>query len=154
MPVENPRPVSEEEAHDEANMLRTKIGVSPKSGKVEEPDMRQDREPTAEDYDRALAAVDELKRIAEEEPNGLKLLEKANSAVDSLLKIPTFGVLFLTRVSHSLIGPEPGGPKERWKRNAGITDLIAEFDDAKGQLQTLKAKGTQFGKKEIQREAA
>jgi hypothetical protein len=62
---------------------------------------------------------------------------------------PDEGVLFLTRVAHALIGPEPGGPNERWERNALITDLIAEFDDAKGQLHRLKSKGEQFSKGEV-----
>ena len=141
---------NEEEAHEEANMLRAKIGISPESGKVEGLDLRQDREPTAEDYDKAVEAVEELRQIAEQEPNGVKILEKVNDAVGSLIKIPTFGVLFLTRVSHALIGPEPGGPKERWERNATITDLITELDGAKGQLERLKAKGKQFGKKEAE----
>ncbi len=142
---------NEEKAHEEANMLRAKIGISPESGRVEGLDLRQDREPTAEDYDKALEAIEELRQIAEQEPNGVKILEKANDAVSSLIKIPTFGFFFLTRVSHALIGPEPGGPKERWKRNTVITDLVAELDGAKGQLQTLKAKGEQFGKREARK---
>jgi hypothetical protein len=146
--------MSEEEAHEEANMVRAKIGVSPESGKVElrgeGPVQREDREPTAEDYDKALAAVEELKRVAEEEPNALKILNRVSNAVETLVRIPGFGVAFLMRLSHALAGVEPGGPKERWKRSAVLTEALAEFDDAESQLRRLKAKGEQFGRKEVQ----
>jgi hypothetical protein len=131
--------MSEEEAHEEANMVRAKIGVSPESGKVElrgeGPVQREDREPTAEDYDKALAAVEELKRVAEEEPNALKILNRVSNAVETLVRIPGFGVAFLMRLSHAL---------------AVLTEALAEFDDAESQLRRLKAKGEQFGRKEVQ----
>jgi len=142
--------MSEEEAHEEANVLRAKIGVSPEGGKVEGPDQREDREATAEDYDKAMTAVEELKRMAEEEPNALKILNRVTNAAETLVRIPGFGVAFLMRLSHALAGPEPGGPKERWKRSAALTEALAEFDDAASQLRRLKAKGDQFGKKETQ----
>ena len=150
MPIEKPEPLSEEAAHEEANMVRAKLGVSPETGKIEGLDMREDHEPTAEDYDKALAAVEELKRIAEEEPASLKVMAKVSNAMEMLVRIPGLGVMFLTRVSHALIGPEPGGPKERWKRNEVLTDLVKEFDDAESQLRRLKAKGERFGKRERQ----
>ena len=142
--------MSEEEAHEEANALRAKIGVSPESGKVEGLDQREDREVTAEDYDKALAAVEELKRLTEEEPNAVKILNRVSNAAEMLLRIPGFGVMFLARVSHALIGPEPGGPGERWRRNEVLTSLMTEFDDAESQLRRLKTKGERFGKREIQ----
>jgi hypothetical protein len=153
MSVEKFRPMSEEEAHEEANMLRARLGVSPESGKVEGPDQREDRQPTAEDYDKALAAVEELKRVAEEEPNALKILNRMTNAMEALIRIPGFGVAFLARLSHALAGSEPGGPKERWKRSAALTDALAEFDDAESQLRRLKAKGERFGRKEVQNSA-
>lgn len=145
--------MGEEEAHEEANVLRAKIGVSPESGKVEGPDQREDRQPTMEDYDEALAAVEELKRLTEAEPETVKILNRVSNAAETLIKIPGFGVAFLMRLSHALAGPEPGGPRERWKRSAALTDAMAEFDDAASQLRRLKAKGERFGKKEIQGDA-
>lgn len=153
MSVEEFRPTGAEEAHTEANMLRAKIGVSPESGRVQGPDQREDREPTPEDYDKALEAVEDLKRLAAEEPNALKILNRVSNAAELLLRIPGFGVAFLMRVSHALAGPESGGPKERWKRSAVLTDAMTEFDDAASQLRRLKAKGERFGKKEVQRGA-
>jgi hypothetical protein len=153
MSVEDFHPIGEEEAHEEANMLRAKIRVSPESGKVDGPDLRQDREPTTKDYDDALEAVEKLKRLAREEPDSLKVWNRVNDAIDRLILLPGRGLLYLIRVQHALTGPEPGGPKERWKRNAEITEPMAEFDGIERELRMLKAKAKQFGTKEAQREA-
>ncbi len=151
MSVEDFRPMSEEEAHEEANILRAKVGISPESGKVEGLDLRQDREPTAEDYDKALAAVEKLKHLAKEDPEALKVWNRVTDAIDRLITLPGHGLLFLARVSHALMGPEPGGPKERWRRNADITEPMAEFDGIERELRMLKAKAEQFGIKETRR---
>jgi hypothetical protein len=151
MSVEDFRPMGEQEAHEEANILRAKIGISPESGKVEGLDLRHDREPMAEDYDKALEAVEKLKRLAKEEPDALKVWNRVNNAIDRLITLPGHGLLFLARVTHALMGPEPGGPKERWRRNADITEPMAEFDGIERELRMLRAKAEQFGAKETQR---
>lgn len=66
--------LSEEAAHEEANLLRAQMNVSPETGKMQGPDPRLDREPTPEDYDKALEAVEELKRVVRENPESLEVL--------------------------------------------------------------------------------
>ena len=146
--------MGEEEAHEEANMMRSKLRVSPESGKIEGFDPRQDREPTAKDYEEALTAVENLKRMAEEDPDSLATWKKVNDVIDRLIFLPGWGVGYLARLSHALIGPEPGGPKERWKRNAEMTEPMAEVDGIERELRMLKDKAEKFGAKEARSEAA
>lgn len=153
MSVEKFRPLGEEEAHEEANMMRARLRVSAESGKIEGPDLREDREPTPKDYEDALQAVENMKRMAEEDPDSLKTWKKVSDAIDRLIFLPGRGVAYLARVSHALMGPEPGGPKERWKRNAEITEAMAEMGGIEQELRVLKAKAEKFGMEEAQKEA-
>lgn len=150
MSVEKFPSMSEESAHEEANMLRAKARISPESGKVEGVDMRRDHEPTAKDYEDALAEVERLRRLAEEDPDALKVWGKMNTNIVRLLTLPGLGVRYLMRISHALIGPEPGGPKERWKRNAEFTEPMAEFDGIERELRMLRDKAEKFEAKEAQ----
>jgi len=89
MPIINSEQLPEDEAHLEANMLRVK--------------MREmiDHEPTAEDYEQALKAVEELKEYAANESNGdkifLKMMQVGNKyflkGVDFLANTLTLGLL-------------------------------------------------------------
>lgn len=124
MPFEEPKSAegvereTHEEAHFEANMLRTKL--------------REliDREPTAEDYDKALQAVEETKRFAEEEPEFDKILYRLlrignkyfNDAADGLLWLVTLG----NRPNHL----------DQISRE----DSLKMFDDAAARLEELRAK--------------
>lgn len=89
-----------------------------------------DREPTAEDYDKALKAVEEIKQLAEEEPQFDKLLYELlrignkyfNDAADGLLWILTFGAR----------------PNELDKINR--EDSLQMFHDAATRLEHLKRK--------------
>src|ERR1041384_7506908 len=55
--------LSKAEAQEEAAMLRAKMGMDPRSGKV----IKDWRDATAKDYDEALAALEELKALAAQE---------------------------------------------------------------------------------------
>ncbi len=145
-------PLSEEAAHEEANILRAQMNASSETGKVMQSlDAREDREATAEDYDKALAAVEELKRLVEEQPESLELMQKLNKPVEQLIGAGALGVMFLMRVSAALsrIG-KPGGVKEGWDRTSIMTEIGPLFDDAERQLADLKARGEKFGEKEKQ----
>src|ERR1039458_916462 len=70
-------PLSEDEAHDEANLIKAEAGVSPMTGKISEEWEElygEGREPTAEEYDKALEAIEELKSLVESEPTSDKIL--------------------------------------------------------------------------------
>src|SRR3989344_771221 len=66
--VEDTR-LSEEEAHNEANILRARMKVSHHSGTIEKKVGRSGNievEPTAEDYDQALKEIENLRQLSEE----------------------------------------------------------------------------------------
>ena len=78
IPLGEPEQLSKEAAaHDEANMMRAKLEINPHTGKVPTDEferMMKDseystggREPTAEDYDAALVALEELRELGREE---------------------------------------------------------------------------------------
>lgn len=45
---------------------------------------------------------------------------------------------------NALIGPEPGGPKERWKRNAEVAEPMANIDGIERELRMLRDNAKQF----------
>ena len=94
--------------------------------------------------------MEKLKRLAEEDPDALKAWGRVNDNITRLVMLPGLGVRYLVRMSHALIGPEPGGPKERWKRNAELTEPMAEFDGIERELRMLRDKAEQFEAKEAQ----
>ena len=72
-----PKVLSKEDAQEEAGMLRARLEINPHTGKVPTNEFERrmndteystgGREPTAEDYDAALAALQELRAMATEE---------------------------------------------------------------------------------------
>ena len=148
MSVEKFRSTSEESAHEDANILRAKARISPESGMVEGLDMRQDHEPTAKDYESALAELEKLKHLAEEDPDAVKVWGRVNGSISRLVTLPG---RYLIRISHALIGPEPSGPKERWKRNAEVTEPMADIDGIERELRMLRDKAKQFETEGTQR---
>lgn len=75
------------DAHNEANLLKAKLAEMLK------------REPNSEDYQKAFDAVEEMRRVASEEPNFDKIVFKIfqignryfNNAADGLLWVLTLG---------------------------------------------------------------
>jgi hypothetical protein len=150
-----PAPLDEEAAHEEANMLRAQMYVSPETGKIAQSlDSREDREATAEDYDKALEAVEELKRIVQEQPESMDLLAKVMKPLDTIVRIPGLGVAYLMRASAALHGlNKPGGSKAAWERASVMTDIGQWLEDSEQELRDLKARGEKLGQNET-KEAA
>jgi hypothetical protein len=117
-PAEMPEPLAPEKAQLESRMLRVKLAEL------------VGREPTTEDYDKALQAVEEVKQLAEGEPQFDKLLYELlrignkyfNDAADGLLWIFTLGAR----------------PNELDKVNR--EDSLEMFRDAAARLEDLKRK--------------
>ncbi|MBI4094663.1 MAG: hypothetical protein HY435_00520 [Candidatus Liptonbacteria bacterium] len=160
--------LSEDEAHDEANMLRAKLEVSPETGDIGV-DMRgrfreSGERPTAEDYDNALAAIEELRKIASEEPGAERIINKLK---DLPLKAAAgielaFRALGIGIETFSMAGALDPGNKEgetlggtlkrRWKRER-IThenESLGLFHDAENNLRALKTRAESFGKEELE----
>ena len=113
-----PEPLPDDVAHVEANMVRTKLREL------------VDHEPTARDYDRALLAIEEMRQLAEEEPQFDKILNKLfrignkyfNEAADSLLWLAT-------------LGARPDESDRSFREHT-----LQMFHDAAGRLDELKKK--------------
>ncbi len=84
IPLGDPEQLSKEAtAHDETNMMRAKLEINKHTGKVPTDELERlmkdseystgGREPTAEDYDAALAAVEELRELAVQETPSEKI---------------------------------------------------------------------------------
>ncbi len=141
--------LSEEEAHEEANMLRASLGINPESGKI----IRETRgflpwqkhfehlEPTAEDYDRALESVQELRKLSEEEPEVEKALYKVGRVIQrggQILNLALVSVGFI-------IGPPRHFADFLDYQRANRQKLA----DAEKRLQDLKKSGKKFAKGEL-----
>jgi hypothetical protein len=151
-------PLDEEAAHDEANMLRAEMGVSPKTGKIEGLRPEEDREPTSEDYDHALKSIEWIKSMIQEHPESTELMAKATKCARALAEVPAIGGGFIWRLEEALKGiDQPGGLKESWRRVGGhlqigrLDDLAELCDDYEGQLRNLKARGEKFGREEAEK---
>lgn len=168
MSIERPRRLSEDEAREEANLLRAKVGTSPaESAKIPEAvspfyeqDYAEGRETTAEDYDNAFAALEELKKIVEEEPDAIKFIHKlqdlpmkAGSGLDLAFRAIGVGINTLHPMA-SMTDPDnkpdegiTDAIKRRWERtriaheNQNTEGL---FHDAENELKALKARAEQF----------
>jgi hypothetical protein len=115
---------------------------------------KEDREATPEDYEKAFAAVEEMKRIVVEQPESLDLMQKLNRPIEVLINAGGFGVLFLMRVSAALGRlNKPEGVKQAWDRTSIFTDIAPLFDSAEQELRDLKARGEKFGEREKKKAA-
>ncbi|MCX6763903.1 MAG: hypothetical protein NTZ97_04220, partial [Candidatus Moranbacteria bacterium] len=115
-----------EEAHDLANMMKVELGAIPAYEKYLKPT-------TAEEYDKALEVVEEIKRMAEEEPLTQKVLyEIARLAVKS-----SYGV---AEVLAALPESNPNlkyGETMLWKIDNNKTELLKKLEDATMKLRKL-----------------
>lgn len=159
---ESPKRMSEEEAHDEANILQAevreqKIRQSRKNGAPES------RETTAADYDNALAKLEELKRAIDEEPSQEKVLRR----VAGLMQMPGyvmiqaapymegfFGKLevLISRLSKNPISEEDAKDyfesQKEYARKAFREAVDELFSEEENKLRRMKAAGNQFGEGE------
>ena|SRR2546427_12154744 len=158
--IENPRSerLNENEAHDEANMLRAHIGVSPETAKVrkskqhDEQLLSLEQQPTAEDYDNALKALDQLQKdLRDESPATMKAIIRFNQLVGTL----GLSALLAGRALDAVISTamSEGSLKENWGRTAHLSEneLDRIFSDAESRLRKMKAAVRAFGEKEAHR---
>ncbi len=134
--------LSEEEAREKANMIRAKMSMSPETGKIPRRKplpgdyeirlRRREKEATAEDYEIALKMLDELEKMAEENPGLVKkLLEYTEISLASLVWTFT-----------ALLTMEPKKVLKIWNEHR-----ISIFNDARSELERLKKASEEFGRK-------
>lgn len=129
-------------AHEEANELRSLLGISPETGKVFDLATGREREATAEDYENASKNLENLREIALTSTDWDKTM-------DALSNNPLMGAPFLARVVHALRG-NPAEIGKRWQESEAVVhrELEKIVGKALADLQRLKADGKQFGKVE------
>ena len=127
------KPLSKEAAHEEADMLRAKMEISPRTGKGPE-----GFEPTAADYDAALTALEELKELAAREP----VTERVLGVLGRLSADASMIVAFVMAQSPSKSKNEA----ERYESMATKIDEYRKinFEDAAYKLRQLKSKAKQY----------
>ena len=152
-PSSEEKRLSESEAHEEANMLRAKLKVSPETGKIpgggsewdkdRGKSFETDQKPTAEDYDNALAAIEELKKIVAEEPIAQKAINKIK---DIPLKLGVLAMRALNEVGINMVSLDIDG-YEKIKTTIE-NESIGLFNDAENNLKALKKRAESFAKQE------
>lgn len=138
--------LSEDDAHDEANMVRARLGVSPETGKLPaDRTHTEEHEPTAEDYDNALKSLEDLRMVILKNPYSV-------SVFDQIVSMPFLGAAFLARLAKAMAG-KPDEIAKRWQEGAAWSDLGVEavFGEAETELLRLKASGRTFAKGEATR---
>ena len=132
MSFENPKNENDgrmelEEAQTEANMIRVKMKEM------------VDHEPTAEDYDNALMAVEEMKELAASESNSEKVFFKLMQIGNKYFQKVPDGLVWLLRL----------GNYPRDQRDVEVREFhLHMFDDAEASLKKLKEEADQLGKGE------
>lgn len=114
-----------EEARDLANMQRANIGA------IDDSDVRFDKdfylqETTAEDYDQALEAIEEIKKLAAEEP-----------ATDKVIAI-------LARAKEKARFLAMNAISRGWYASIDYEEKMKNLEDAAGRLRTLKEEAKQY----------
>ena len=150
-------PLDEGQAHEEANMLRAQLGISPDTGKIaQKPSLqeslspRNEADPTGEDYDKALEVLDELRHdLKDESAPFLKGVIRFNQ----LVGMAGWGAIIAGRVVQAALDAAMGHDyKKGWRDSARLSKIEWEnvFSDAESRLQRLRAAGEEFGGKEAQ----
>jgi len=132
---ETEKPLSKDEAHDEANMMNVLLKVDPWFGGMRE---KHGKKPTAEDYDKALEVVEQMKKMAEEEP----LTEKALAQV---ARLAVKGGLGTAEVFAAMSGVGIHGPAEIIYQKK--LKVLENLEDASIKFKKLKAEAEEFGKR-------
>lgn len=146
--------LNEEEAHEEANMLRAKMKFDARAQLASGEKGGPEREATTKDYDEALKELEELEKQAAQDPSAIqKFMKKASVGV---LGAALPGVILgsvLAEVLNRASGGETRGNKET------ITDPISIFNDfrkreilteARKKLEILRTEGERIGEDEIE----
>ncbi len=139
MSLEKPSSLlNKDEAHEEANMMNVKLGVDTYFGGMRE---KNGRKPTAEDYDKALEVVEQMKKMAEEEP----LTEKVFSKISRLAVKVGFGIaeVFVVMAAPGAAMVTGTATKLEYKKE----DVLKKLEDASTKLRELKAEAEEFGKR-------
>ena len=120
------------EAQEEANMMRVKLNLSPETGTKLEDGFG--KKPTKKDYERAFQAVEEMKRLVEEEPATEIILNKVLRIAENA-RINAEALLYLIATRGTAHSNE-----ERHDR------IMAGLEDEASRLKKLQEEAEKFEK--------
>lgn len=147
--MEGPNKLNKDDAQDTANMMRAKMGMNPHTGKVEKSFHElgnvdqsfkrrgyniEGRAPKAEEYEAAFQAIEEMKRLAEEEPNAEKILSRVAQIYTKYIDGAA--------LAFSFIGEEDFSERGIKRQEA----YLSRFDDAAEKLRKMQKEGQKFEK--------
>lgn len=137
--------LSEEEAHHEANMLRAFLSES-----MEDSENR----PTADDYNEAIQAIEELRQETEEQsPIAIRAVIRFNQVINAMER----GSVLAGRAIEAAMGSTMrlGTFKELWNLNGdSLKDEWAKvLSDAGSRLKRLQASANEVAAKQTQEQA-
>ena len=143
--IKDKKIMDEDDAHDEANMIKAKLRVNPETGKIESPNGSygwDKHSPTFEDYNHALATIERLKQAAKDEPTYKKvaaqILRVAARPVQEI-----FHSLDIASIASA--GPKTG---ERIKISNWHKERLQAFEDAEKRLRDMQKLGELHGKED------
>ena len=156
--------LNESDAHDEANMLRAKAGIYPKTGRIHGIGIGGDtgfdtwlehggRVPTSEDFDKAIVEIEGLRRSAKEDVPKLgnmlqDILESGSQTADIVQRVLGIAAADMPNIKNTEGVSLLEKIKQRWQAARQISDLDTIFKDAHNQLDFLKGRAGRFGEQE------
>lgn len=133
--------LSEEETHEEANMMKGKM-------------YEELRETAPEEYDKVLQAIEDLKNLAEKEPNSSKVLYAFGRTLHNIGRIPGAAAWFMANIFDTAykVATDKMGTGD-YPFSGGLEDLDDWLKDrltnASKKLAEMKKAGEKFGKNEL-----
>jgi len=127
--------LNEDEAHEEANMMRIKAGADPGSKEF----LKEFQGPkTKEEYDKALAVVEEIKQmVGKKEP----MTQKVFSEISRLAIQSGYGVLMVIAELTRAKAEGKTADEIYQKKN----DMLRKIDSASAKLKELQAQANDLG---------
>lgn len=153
--------LNESEAHDEANMVRAKAGIYPKTGRIHGLGTNGfdtylengGRVPTPEDFDKALAEIENLRASAKEDLPKVgnllhDILESGSQMADIVQRILGITAAEMPNMKNTTGASLLEMIRQRWQAARQISDLDTIFKDAQNQIGFLKGRAERFGEQE------
>lgn len=129
--------MGEDEAHDTANMMSAKAGINPHTGEI--PTREGWREPTSQDYQKALDALEALKWAVADEPTYEKVANKVLRGLNNTVHVLLAAALEVPAVLTM------DTKFQTFIRN-NFKEGIQKFEDAEKKLKNMEKEGRKFGK--------
>jgi hypothetical protein len=132
--------LTKDEAHDEANMMRVKLGVFPRNSRIATDgnfaSLYEGERPSSEEYESAFKIIEQLKQAAKDEPTYQKVAAQ-------IMRIAARPVQELLHRMDFVDSENSVKNVEKWHE-----ERLKTFEDAEKRLKDLQKSGKLFGELE------